>query len=241
MTSTIITCKCGAKVRLRTEAADREFRCPKCKAALAIPAPRTAPAEEAFSVSSRPLAVGESVICPICQTTALAGEPVINCEGCDQIHHRECWAEIGGCGTYGCAKAPAVDKSDESNGMPLSAWGDTKKCPACGETIKAIALRCRYCGTDFGSVDPLSVADLRHQAVAQERTEASKKWVVALFVVSIIGVLSPLMLIVSLFFVLGQRDQLAKCGPLFVIMGWAAVALSAVYSLLILLFFLTSL
>jgi hypothetical protein len=66
-----------------------------------------------------------------------AGERSVTCPSCDQVHHQECWSEVGGCGTYGCKQAPKIDKSEATSAAPLTAWGDTKKCPACGtETVK---------------------------------------------------------------------------------------------------------
>jgi hypothetical protein len=191
----------------------------------------------AASVATRPVASGEGVECPICQTRVGAGEPAVVCDRCDQTHHQDCWSEVGGCSTYGCENAPAL-KEEQSSQTPLSAWGDTKKCPACGESIKAIAVRCRYCQTEFDSVDPLSVADLRKQANRQAGTDTSKKVTVAIFIFSILGVLAPVMFIVSVLYVLRQRAHLAKAGPLFVIMGWTSIGLSAFYTLLILLFLL---
>ncbi|NOX55783.1 MAG: hypothetical protein GXP27_15350 [Planctomycetes bacterium] len=228
--ATIIRCECGAKVRIPRGPENRKFRCPKCKVGIAITI-------DARVLSSRRLGPGDpGAICPICQSPIQQGEMVVTCDKCDQVHHRECWAEIGGCGTYGCEEAPTLEKPETAATTPLSAWGDQKQCPACGETIKAIALRCRYCGTDFDTVDPLTLQDLRRKTVREEHLEWLKKTVIGLFAASVIGCFAPIVAIVGLALLVPKRKELARTGPVFVVMGYSAIILSVLYSLLMLVF-----
>jgi hypothetical protein len=40
--------------------------------------------------------------CPYCQFSLKADSEVVECCACKVPHHRECWAENGGCTTFGC-------------------------------------------------------------------------------------------------------------------------------------------
>lgn len=228
--SDIITCDCGAQVRLPRDKTSRSFRCPACK--LAVP----------LSAEARPLAtvrLGEAargVLCPTCQSDVTGAEPLVICPDCQQTHHLECWAEIGGCATYGCRQAPALPKA-QPTGSPRPAgagWGDEKNCPNCGESIKASALRCRFCRTEFDTADPLSAGELRRRK-QQRSTSEQLRWILPLtFALSIPGCLAPLMLIVAVC-LLGFRSSAIKAaGPVYLVLSYAALAISGVYTVLIL-------
>lgn len=225
----IVVCECGAKIRVSAKNRGRAVKCPSCQQGLVLDS-------DGQVLTAGRSHGGGGAQCQICQSEIAAGETCVECPDCKQNQHRDCWAEVGGCGTYGCRQAPSVEKTPDSADAPLTAWGDTKECPACGEDIKSIALRCRYCGTDFDSVDPMTLRDLDRQSRRKDDSKQLRTNVILLFIVSIFGCLAPITLLVWIWMTRTKQAELKRCGPQFPVMAWSALSLSALYTVLILFF-----
>lgn len=75
-------------------------------------------------------------VCSICQDSIQFGEAVQICGECDLPFHAECWAENGGCGTYGCSASPD-DMSGPSEGSSQQQSTGRPAASAPGETETA--------------------------------------------------------------------------------------------------------
>ncbi len=95
--------------------------------------------------------------CSICGTGILNDESVVLCPKCSLPYHYECWKEMGGCGSYGCAAAPNIKKAEYSpSDTYIEGWTSKKKCPECGELILSNALICYKCKSKFPTEKPMT-------------------------------------------------------------------------------------
>lgn len=119
-------------------------------------------------------------------------ETAASCPSCQARYHRDCWDENGGCAVYGCNQVAATEKRGSLE-IPVSYWGqEDKPCPACGHTILAAAVRCRYCGTTFESARPQGSDDFRQRLAQKQRLPVLQRTIIALFALSVLPCTAPL-------------------------------------------------
>ena len=54
----------------------------------------------------------------------------------------------------------AADNSEKASDRVTD---DTKACPVCGETIKAAAIKCRFCNTDLAALEAAKEAEVERE------------------------------------------------------------------------------
>lgn len=169
--------------------------------------------------------------CSICHTRIERSDEVTQCDQCTQTYHATCWSELGGCGTYGCARAAAADKPAPP-AVAGAGWGDTKTCPACDDSIASSLLVCR-CGARFPWADPMSSDEYAGWRAEQQQVRRSKKLLVGLFVGSLVGVLAPICGPIGGVYAFARRKRLSGENGTYVALGCGSAALGVVYTLII--------
>lgn len=160
-------------------------------------------------------------------------DPSTTCDACRQVFHASCWAELGGCATYGCTRAPAVEKPAPPTIVGMG-WGDTKPCPACGGTIGSGLLLCR-CGAEFPYADPMTPAEYAAWKKKGDTARTARRTLLVLFVASLAGVTAPVTGAIAGFVAWRERKRMQGADGTYLAMGYGAAALGATYTIMILL------
>lgn len=80
------------------------------------------------------------------------------------------------------------------------------------------------------------MSDLKRQRKSEDELAAIRTMSIGLFVASLIGCVAPLVAIVSLTYIIPKREKLRQAGPLYMVMGYAAIVVSSLFTVALLVF-----
>jgi hypothetical protein len=229
--SITFSCTCGQALAVRQERAGQRVRCPKCRKILSVPAED----KVAEPVPAEPGSL-RGRHCAVCQTAIADTEDACLCPSCRSPYHRECWEEIRGCAIYGCEQMPEQPKSESEAGEQETGWGDVKECPRCHKEIMAAAVKCRFCKATFPSSVPMSKVEYLEWSRQQKALAPTRRTAISLFIGSLLGFTAPLILVYGVAWMIKYRRILHRAGGVHELLAYAGVGLSAIYTLLFLMF-----
>lgn len=182
-------------------------------------------------------------ICSTCGTGIMQSDTIVVCPGCSLPYHHDCWQEIGGCGTYGCAAAPVtVAKEAVPEDIFTPGWTAEKKCPECGSSIIANALVCKVCKATFPTERPMTKVEWQDRIYDEKELGRIKTAVIAQFVFSTIGCLVFIMLPLNLIaaFTDSWSFRAKRLPPSLKVLFYAAMAISVLWAAIAVIFILYS-
>ena len=158
---------------------------------------------------------------------AIEEEEPRSCESCGAPYHADCWDENGGCGAYGCEKAPAVEPRGAAE-IPAGRWGtEHRPCSGCGADILAEAIRCRHCGKTFREdelIEGKEGEELRRRRKVEPRL---RKIATVLLLAALLPPIAPAVLIVTAIFRARSAEDLRKGPPMARVLAGLALVASA--------------
>ncbi|MBP5470234.1 MAG: hypothetical protein J6Z11_13420 [Candidatus Riflebacteria bacterium] len=111
--------------------------------------------------------------CSICGSGITNGESIVLCPECNLPYHHDCWKEMGGCGSYGCAAAPDIKKADYApSDTYVEGWTSEKRCPECGSMIMSNAIICRVCKAEFPTEKPMTKEEWQNRTYDGKELES---------------------------------------------------------------------
>ena len=181
-------------------------------------------------------------ICSICGSGILNEDQVVICPECSLPYHFDCWKEIGGCGSYGCAAAPDIKKADYApSDTYVEGWTSEKKCPECGSMILSNALICRVCKAEFPTEKPMTRTEWLNRIYDGKELNTVRIKVLIQFFLSIVGFLTLFMFPINLYTIYSSEGCFFKMNRLpqeLKILQYCGTIISGIELCIMILFFI---